>query len=200
MQIDDPHRGFSYKYDGPLDMRMDDRVVRTAADVLAELSADDLTRCLIELADEPDAQRIARCIERRRAGQPILRTRQLVELVFQAKGLSPREWRTRPAEQRRLHPAARTFQALRMLVNDELGGLSQLLRVAPHCLGPGGRIGVISFHSGEDRLVENAFEQGLRNGVYSTVCPTPVRPSAQEIAANPRSRSAVFRFAHRGEA
>ncbi|MFH1107722.1 MAG: 16S rRNA (cytosine(1402)-N(4))-methyltransferase RsmH [Planctomycetota bacterium] len=196
MQIDDPNRGFSYKYDGPLDMRMDDRLPRTAADLLARLSIDELTACLFELADEPQAERIAECIVRRRAVKPVARTGQLVNLVFEAKGLSRREWRDRPTDQRgQLHPAARTFQALRMLVNDETAGLAQFLRIASHCLLPGGRIGVISFHSGEDRLVDNAIRDGVQTGVYAAMVETPIRPTPSEVAANPRSRSAIFRWA-----
>jgi len=196
MQIDDPNRGFSYKYDGPLDMRMDDRLPRTAADLLAQLPVDELSACLVELADEPHAERIARCIDRYRATNPIARTRQLVDLVFNAKGLSRREWRERPAAERgRLHPAARTFQALRMLVNDEQAGLAQLLCIAPHCLRPGGRIGIIGFHSGEDRKIENAFHDGFQAGTYAAIVETPIRPTSNEIATNPRSRSAIFRWA-----
>jgi len=196
MQIDDPSRGFSYKYDGPLDMRMDDRLPRTAADLLAQLPVDELSACLNELADEPHADRIARCIVRHRAVKPVVRTQQLVNLVFEANGISRRDWRTRPVDQRgRLHPAARTFQALRMLVNDEMAGLAQFLRVAPHCLRPGGRIGIISFHSGEDRQVQHAFRDGLEIGAYAIIVETPIRPTSKEIAANPRSRSAIFRWA-----
>ncbi len=196
MQIDDPSRGFSYKYDGPLDMRMDDRLPRTAADLLAQLSVDELSACLVELADEPHAERIARCIVRSRAVQPIARTRQLVNLVFEAKGISRRDWRDRPTHQRgQLHPAARTFQALRMLVNDEMAGLAQFLRIAPHCLRSGGRIGIISFHSGEDRQIENELRDGLQAETYAAIVETPIRPTSNEIAANPRARSAIFRWA-----
>lgn len=196
MQIDDPNRGFSYKFDGPLDMRMDDRLPRTAADLLAQLSAAELSACLRELADEPHAERIAGCIARHRAVKPIERTRQLVNIVFEAKGLSRRIWRDRPADQRdQLHPAARTFQALRMRVNDEMGGLAQFLRIAPHCLRSGGRIGIISFHSGEDQQVRNAFREGWDAGVFAEIAETPIRPTSKEIAANPRGRSAVFRWA-----
>ncbi len=196
MQIDDPSRGFSYKHDGPLDMRMDDRLPRTAADLLAQLSVDELSAALADLADEPHAVRIARCIVRRRAVKPVARTRELVNVVFEAKGLTHREWRGRPTDQRnQLHPAARTFQALRMLVNDETAGLAQLLRVAAHCLRLGGRIGIISFHSGEDRLVRDAFHDGLAAGTYSTIAEAPIRPTSTEITANPRSRSALFRWA-----
>ncbi len=196
MQIDDPARGFSYKHDGPLDMRMDDRLERTAADFLAQLSIEELEGALVDLADEPDARRIAECILRRRTTKPMARTGQLVDLVFEIKGMTRRAWRERPTEQRgQLHPAARTFQALRMLVNDEMSGLAQFLRVAPHCLRAGGRFGIISFHSGEDRRVDKSFREGQESGTYSTISEMPVRPSPAEIAANPRSRSALFRLA-----
>ena len=196
MQIDDPTRGFSYKYDAALDMRMDDRLPCTAADWLARLSIEELSALLVELADEPHAERLAKCIDRHRAVKPITRTRQLVDLVFEAKGLSRREWRDRPTDQRsQLHPAARTFQALRMLVNDETAGLAQFLRIAPHCLRGGGRIGIVSFHSGEDQQVEKSLREGLLAGTYTTIIETPIRPTSQEIAANTRSRSAIFRWA-----
>lgn len=198
MQIDDPARGFSYKHDGPLDMRMDDRLVRTAADLLASLSVVELERALVELADEPDAMKIAQSIVRFRAFRRITRTAQLVDLLFEVKGMTRRMWRERLPEQRgQLHPAARTFQALRMLVNDEKPGLTQFLRVAPHCLTSGGRLGIISFHSGEDSEVERAFCEGLMSGTYSAVSKFPARPSPAEVTANPRSRSAIFRWAEK---
>jgi 16S rRNA (cytosine1402-N4)-methyltransferase len=198
MQIDDPSRGFSYKQDGPLDMRMDDRLKRTAADLLADLSLEKLTEGLFELADEPDAERIAKAIVSRRADERIERTRQLVKVVLAAKGLSPRDWRERRHEQPgELHPAARTFQALRILVNDEMAGLEQFLRIVPYCLRTGGRVAIISFHSGEDRRVESAFAEGLAAGVYSSIAKKPIRPAANEVAANPRSRSALLRWAVR---
>ena len=197
MQIDDPQRGMSYKHEGPLDMRMDDRLKRTGADLLNSLSQEQLSEALLELADEPDHQEIARRIVNQRAAQPITRTSQLVQLVFDAKGLTPRAWRQqqRSSKSGSLHPAARTFQALRILVNDELGSLRELLRVAPYCLRPGGRIGVISFHSGEDRLVKDSFREGVRTGTYQSAAQEPIVPQAKEIASNPRSASAKFRWA-----
>lgn len=196
MQIDDPERGFSYKHDGPLDMRMDARLPLMAADWLARLSVDELAAYLFQLADEPDAERIAKAIVKGRESRPITRTGELVDIIFAVKGISRRAWRERPPSDRgKLHPAARTFQALRILVNDEMKSLSQFLRIAPYCLTPGGRIGIISFHSGEDRLVENSFQEGLESGVYSSICDQCVRPAAEEIAKNPRSRSAIFRWA-----
>lgn len=196
MQIDDPDRGFSYKYDGPLDMRMDTRSSQTAMDVIAGISASELTAALKNLADEPDAQSIADAIVHRRAFQPVARTQQLVDLVLKVKGLTRRQWRNRPQSQRLLqHPAARTFQALRMLVNDELGGLAQFLRIVPYCLRPGARVGVISFHSKEDEMVDEAFRKGRSEGVFKEISDTPIRPDMNEVAANPRSRSALFRWA-----
>jgi len=200
MQLDDPTRGFSYKYDGPLDMRMDDRLLSTAADLLATLSKDELSAKLRELADEPDHERIAQTIVQRRTIQPITRTRQLVRLVLAAQCSSQRAARGDAlASVSELHPAARTFQALRMMVNDEVGGLQQLLRVAPYCLRAGGRIGIVSFHSGEHRRVQQAFREGLHAGVYAVTSEEPIRPTPQEITANPRSRAARLRWTQRSE-
>lgn len=225
MQLDDPARGFSYKQDGPLDMRMDHRLVKSAADLLAKLSFTELSDALRDLADEPDHERIARHIVRRRTERFIQSTRELVNIVLEAKGLSRRGLRRNVSQRaaplrtstvdpksegaaecspsseermaRRRHPAAKTFQALRILVNDELGGLAQLLRIAPYCLKPGGRLGVISFHSGEDRLVKRLFRDGLRSGMYVSASETPIRPTRDEVRANPRAASAKFRVAVR---
>jgi len=201
MQVDDPSRGISYKNEGPLDMRMDDRLERTGADLLATLSREELSAALRELSDEPDHERIADWLVRQRAVQPITRTSQLVRLVFDAKGLSRKTWReetsTRHGE---LHPAARTFQALRILVNNELENLKELLRIAPGCLRPGGRIGIIGFHSGEDRLVKRSFREGKRAGVYRAISDSVIQPRAGEVRANPRSASAKFRWARKEQA
>ena len=202
MQIDNPERGMSYKHEGPLDMRMDDRLKQTGADLLHRLSEEELSKALWELADEPDHQKIARRIVARRASEPITRTSQLVEVVFDAKSLNARTWRrqNRDTKSPSLHPAARTFQALRILVNDELGSLRELLRIAPYCLRPGGRIGIISFHSGEDRLVKQSFRDGVRRGVYASTAEEVITPTVREIRANPRSGSAKFRWALAGPA
>lgn len=198
MQIDDPRRGFSYRHDGPLDMRMDERAPRTAADLLATLPEAKLAAALADLADEPDSRRIARRIVEERSRRPVRGTSHLVRLVFEAKGMRSADWRNRPDKgPRDLHPAARTFQALRILVNDERGCLRQLLRIAPGCLRPGGRLGIISFHSGEDSLVEAAFAGGLEGGVYEQVSPEAVRPTSAERYANPRATPARFRWARR---
>ena len=197
MQIDNPDRGMSYKHEGPLDMRMDDRLKRTGANLLNSLSEEQLSEAFLELADEPDHQEIARQIVTRRAGQPITRTSQLVELIFSVKGLTAKSWRQqqRASKSGSLHPAARVFQALRILVNDEIGSLRELLRVAPYCLRPGGRIGIISYHSGEDRLVKQSFRDGVRSGIYRSAAEDAIVPQAREIASNPRSASAKFRWA-----
>lgn len=200
MQVDDPARGFSYKVDGPLDMRLDPGAGRTAADLLAGLPQWDLAASLRELSDEPDAEAIAAALVRERRRAPITRTAQLAALVLEAKGLD-RRWRAQsgagPGE---VHPAARTFQTLRILVNDELGALDRLLQRAPRVLRPGGRIGVISFHSGEDRLVKRAFRDGLRGGVYEAVADEVIRPGRQEVRDNPRASAARFRWARRSAA
>jgi 16S rRNA (cytosine1402-N4)-methyltransferase len=203
MQIDDPSRGFSYKADGPLDMRMDGRIRQSAADILATISQEKLSAALAELGDEPDHEAIAAAIVARRQGRPIRTTLELVEAVMQAKSHAGRERTTRSPDERseqhsrKHHGAALTFQALRMMVNDELGSLGQLLRVAPFCLCPGGRIGIMSFHSGEDRLVKQAFRQGVRDGVYDCACDEVIRATAREIHDNPRSNSAKLRWAQR---
>jgi len=186
MQIDDPRRGFSYKYDGPLDMRMDDRLPHTAADLLASLSGAELSAALRALADEPAHERIARAIVQCRERMPIKTTRQLTRIVLSAMPEQARKQRK---------SAARTFQALRMLVNDELGGLAQWLRVAPYCLRPGGRLAVITFHSGEQGCVEQALADGLRDGIFAAATTQPIRPAPHEIAENPRSRSARLYWA-----
>ena len=197
MQIDNPERGMSYKNEGPLDMRMDERLKQTGADLLNSLCEEELSEAFWELADEPDHQKIAHMIVTQRAVQAITQTWQLVRLVFAVKGLTPASWKKQQRNSKfgSLHPAARTFQALRILVNDELGCLRELLRVAPYCLHPGGRIGIISFHSGEDRLVEQSFRDGVRNGIYQSAAQDAIVPQIKEINSNPRSASAKFHWA-----
>lgn len=198
MQIDDPQRGFSYKHDGPLDMRMNPTRPRTAADVLRTIAPRALAAALRDLSDEPDADQVAEAIVQRRSEGPIARTSELTEVVLAAKGFTRRSWAAAArAGDSALHPAARTFQALRILVNDELQGLEQLLRIIPDCLNPGGRVGFLTFHSGEDRRVKHAFSEGLRAGTYAQVCDEPIRAGPAERHANPRSTSAKLRWAIR---
>jgi 16S rRNA (cytosine1402-N4)-methyltransferase len=196
MQVDDPARGFSYRRPGALDMRMDRSRGKTAAQVLATIGEAELARALRELGDEPDARRIAAAIVAAR-GQPALETTTgLAQLIQVATGQE--KWRLHATPgQWTLHPATRTFQALRILVNRELSNLEHLLRVLPSCLKPGGRAAIISFHSGEDRLVKNAFRDAVRDGTYARVSPDPVRATMAERISNPRSRSAKLRWAVR---
>ena len=197
MQVDDASRGISYKSDGPLDMRMDERLESTGADLLMTLSEEDLSKALWELSDEPDHATIAEWIVNQRRITPITQVSQLVRLVFNAKGLTERTWQKKQKAARfgSLHPAARTFQALRILVNDEMGSLRKLLEVSPSCLRQGGRIGIISFQSGEDRFVKEAFNQGSSDGTYEAISKNAIKPRTKEIVTNPRCSSARFRWA-----
>ncbi len=185
--IDDPRRGFSYRRPGPLDMRMDPTRGKTAAELLDKMSEEELAQSILELGDEEDAAKIAERIVRRR---PIRTTQQLMELVCDA-----RDFTVQRAAGAKLHPAARTFQAIRMLVNRELPNLERLLAVIPQCLKPGGTAAIISFHSGEDRRVKQAFRDGLRSGIYAKVSDEAITATEDEKLANPRSRSAKLRWA-----
>lgn len=196
MQIDDPDRGMSYRHDGPLDMRMDSRRQQTAADLLNTLPEETLSEALRDLSDEPDHRDLARRIVKQRQHRPFDRIGPLVDLIFETKGLNRAEYKRHQRKTpHRLHPAARTFQTLRMLVNDEQAALKELLRVLPWCLRPGGRAGIISFHSGEDRLVKQAFVSAHRDGLFSEISKEIVTPTREEIAANTRSTPAKFRWA-----
>ncbi len=200
MQVDDPSRGISYKNKGPLDMRMDSRLAQTGMDILEQLSQEQLSQGLWELSDEPDHAEIAAAIVRQRKVSPITQTSQLIRLVFDVKRLTIKQWKQQQMKKfNTLHPAARTFQALRIMVNDELGVLKELLRIAPDCLKAGGRIGFLSFHSGEDRLVKQSFKEGHKLGIYKAIAKSPIRPRVNEIRANPRSSSAKFRWAIKAE-
>jgi 16S rRNA (cytosine1402-N4)-methyltransferase len=200
MQVDDTERGFSFMRDGPLDMRMDRTRSRTAAELLNTLPADELAAAFRDLGNEPEAEKIAVAIVRRRETKPIERTRELMELVLEAAPVrvNPHPVKGEPTpRQQKIRPTARVFQALRILVNRELANLQELLRVLPWCLRPGGRAAILSFHSGEDRLVKLAFKEGQRTGVYERISEEPVRPSFGERTDNPRARSAKLRWAVR---
>jgi 16S rRNA (cytosine1402-N4)-methyltransferase len=186
-QLDDPARGFSIRHDGPLDMRMSPAGT-TAADLLARLSAEDLERIFREHGDEPFARKIARAVVERRKTARLRTTRELADLVA---SLTPGRLRGRS----RIHPATRVFQALRIAVNDERGMLERTLPIAWDVLAPGGRLGVISFHSGEDRLVKNFVRDLHHSKVADVLTRKPLRPGAEEEARNPRCRSARFRAA-----
>ncbi|MBA4063755.1 MAG: 16S rRNA (cytosine(1402)-N(4))-methyltransferase RsmH [Isosphaera sp.] len=198
MQVDDRRRGFSFMRDGPLDMRMDPTRGRTAADLLNTLPADGLAAAFRDLGDEPRAEQIALAVVSHRKAKPLERTKELRELIEAAAPVRVDRGPGAPPERKQLlGPATRVFQALRILVNRELANLAHLLRVLPAVLKPGGVAAVISFHSGEDRLVKAAFRDGLRTGIYAAVSPDAVRPAFEERTANPRSRSAKLRWARR---
>ena len=168
-------------------MRMDPTRGRTAAQLLDGMTEEELAKAIFELGDEEDADKIAALVVRRR---PIHSTQQLMELVCEA-----RDFTVQRAAGAKLHPAARTFQALRMLVNRELPNLERLLAVIPQTLKPGGTAAVISFHSGEDRIVKKSFLEGLRTGVFGAISDDPIMATEDEKVSNSRSRSAKLRWA-----
>ena len=187
--VDQPERGFSFSTDGPLDMRMDRDQTTTAAELLRRLSEQELAHLFQTYGEERYARRIARRIVERRDTQAIVTTAALAQLVRQA--VPP------AARTQRIHPATRTFLALRIVVNDELSSLQALLHALPDLLAPGGRAVVISFHSLEDRMVKHAFREGAAAGVFRVLTKKPVRPSEEEVQRNPRSRSAKLRAVER---
>ena len=194
MQVDDPERGFSYSREGTLDMRMDRSRGRTAAQILATIAREELSEQLQQLGDEPQAERIAAAIVQAREIAPIATTKELARIIQEAT--KQESWRLHPTPGKwNLHPAARTFQALRILVNRELANLEHLLRILPQCLRSRGCAAIISFHSGEDRLAKAAFRAGLENGIYDSISADPIRASWDERTQNPRSRSAKLRWA-----
>ncbi len=192
MQIDNPARGFTFKADGPLDLRLDPGAGQPASALLQSVTRQRMRELLVDNADEPFAVPLAAALQ----GQYIETTTQLAALVQQTmrvalkRGLPQAE---REAETKRA--LQRTFQALRIAVNDEFGALDRLLSRLPACLKPGGRVAILSFHSGEDRRVKKAFQAGERAGLYARVAPELLRPSPEEQRANPRSRSAKLRWA-----
>jgi 16S rRNA (cytosine1402-N4)-methyltransferase len=190
-QLDASGRGFSFQKDEPLDMRFDPTRGETAADLLADATEADLARILFEYGEERHARRIAKRIVERRRRSPLTITADLVEAV--KAGVPRAAW------SRRTHVATRTFQALRMAVNEEPEALLQALCEAPALLERGGRLGVISFHSGEDRAVKRAF-RALEKAGFIELEPSPVTASDDEISGNPRARSAKLRVLERLEA
>lgn len=189
MQIDDPARGFTFKGDGPLDMRMNPTRGLSAAQWLERVSVKDLAKALADNADEPHAKRIAEALV---ASKGTLRTTR--ELADAVRAAVPARAGDDNETDRRVR---RVFQALRIAVNDELGALDALLRDLPRALRSGGRVAVLTFHSGEDRRVKKAFESGLEAGVYAQIATDVARASPSEQRANPRSSSAKLRWARR---
>ena len=199
-QLDTPERGFSFQHEGPLDMRMDPRQGRTAADVVNEETTGELARIFWELGGERDARRLAGGIERQRRQQPFVTTRQLAALIERLK----------PRRGARAHPATKVFQALRLVVNDEMECLRRGLVAALAVLKPGGRLAVITFHSLEDRAVKEFGNVRARGYTFEGAVDVPelrrpcapelrwmprkaIQPGAAELAENPRSRSAQLR-------
>jgi 16S rRNA (cytosine1402-N4)-methyltransferase len=190
--LDDPARGFSFKRPGPLDMRLDPTRGQPASELINRLGEREMSEALLELGDETDAPRIAKLIVERRAKRPIVTTDELCAIVCEA-----RDFTLKRAAGAKLHPATRTFQALRILVNRELANLDRLLAVIPDCLRTAGVAAIISFHSGEDRRVKAAFRDGFSRGIYAAVARDPTGADETEQHNNPRSRSAKLRWARR---
>ena len=185
LQLDEAHRGFSFRSDGPLDMRMDTRSGLTAEQVVNQADEEDLANLIYEFGEERRSRRIARAIVRAR---PITTTAELARVV---SAVAP------PIKGEKIHPATRTFQALRIRVTDELGEIQSLLKSAGSLLKPGGRVVMISFHSLEDRLVKDSFRESAKADVLEILTKKPVMAKEQEALRNPRARSAKLRAAEK---
>lgn len=197
MQIDDPRRGFSYKTDGPLDLRLDPEKGKPAWERLQEMSQEEIEGMLVENSDEPYADRIAREIIRlRRKGERIQTTSRLKEAIETALSFLPED---KDKKEILKKTCQRTFQALRIDVNSEFEVLEEFLEKLPDVLVPGGRAAILTFHSGEDRLVKKALKQMQREGIYSQISRDVIRPSAEECRRNPRARSTKMRWAIKSE-
>lgn len=196
MQIDNPERGFSYKLEGPLDLRMNPQKGISAAGRLKQVTADELQGMLVENSDEPYAAQITREImKRRRQGREILTTSDLKHAIEAALSFLPEQERREAVKK----SCQRTFQALRIDVNHEFEVLYEFLEKLPDVLAPGGRAAILTFHSGEDRLVKKSFRQLYKEGVYSEISTDVIRPSAGECSRNSRARSTKMRWAVRAE-
>ncbi|MGA3048650.1 MAG: 16S rRNA (cytosine(1402)-N(4))-methyltransferase RsmH [Terracidiphilus sp.] len=193
LQFDEAHRGFSFQADGPLDMRMDTRSSPTAAQVVNEADERELADLIYEYGDERRSRRIARAIVR---GRPVTTTGQLARIVAQAA--PPMKGAMKGAmKQGHIHPATRTFQALRIYVNRELDEIKALFEAAPKLLKPSARLVVISFHSLEDRIAKDSLREGAQKGIWEILTRKPVIADEEETDRNPRSRSAKLRAAER---
>lgn len=193
MQIDNPERGFSYKFDGPLDLRLNPEKGISAAERLKDISLAELEGMLIENADEPYAGEIARAIVSDRRKAPVETTLQLQHIIEKALARVPEKERREAVKK----SCARTFQALRIDVNSEFEVLESFLEKLPSVLKPGGRVAILTFHSGEDRLVKKSFKQLYREGIYREISTEVIRPSAEECNRNSRARSTKMRWAIR---
>lgn len=196
MQIDNPARGFTYKHDGPLDLRLNPEAGVSAAERLKEVSREELEWMFIENSDEPYAKEIAQVImSEKRKGNPVETTTALADAVAKALCFIPEKERKEAVKK----SCARVFQALRIDVNSEFEVLDAFLQKLPDVMAPGGRIAILTFHSGEDRLVKRAFKDGYRAGIYSEIATDVIRPSAEECAKNSRARSTKMRWAVRSD-
>ena len=196
MQIDDPKRGFSFREEGPLDLRLNPQAGVPASERLKEMDAEEIEGMLFENSDEPLAKELARAImSAKRKKQPIETTSQLREIVEQVV------LRTKPENPKEAvkKTCQRVFQALRIDVNSEFEVLDSFLEALPHILKPGGKAAILTFHSGEDRMVKKSFQYYAREGIYSDIAKDVIRPSAKECASNPRARSTKFRWAVRSD-
>lgn len=196
MQIDNPERGFSYKQEGPLDLRLNPQNGEPASERLQKMNREEIEGMLIDNSDEPYAAEIARAIAgRNRKGQKIDTTTKLAELIGETLAFLPEKERKEAVKK----CCARVFQALRIDVNSEFEVLEAFLTKLPSCMAPGGRIAILTFHSGEDRLVKRAFKEGKKAGIYSEVAEDVIRPSGEECVKNPRAKSTKMRWAVRAE-
>lgn len=196
MQIDNPERGFSYKQEGPLDLRLNPQNGEPASERLRKMNREEIEGMLIDNSDEPYAAEIARTIAGKlRKGQKIDTTTKLAELIGETLAFLPEKERKEAVKK----SCARVFQALRIDVNSEFEVLEAFLTKLPSCMAPGGRIAILTFHSGEDRLVKRAFKEGKKAGIYSEVAEDVIRPSSEECAKNPRAKSTKMRWAVRAE-
>lgn len=196
MQIDNPERGFSYKIDGPLDLRLNPQEGTSAAERLLEITEEEFAWMMIENSDEPYAHEIAATVMREiRSGKKVDTTTRLRELIEKALVKVPEKERKEAVKK----SCQRTFQALRIDVNSEFEVLYEFLDKLPDALAPGGKAAILTFHSGEDRLVKKSFKQLKKQGVYAEVADDVIRPSAQECALNPRAKSTKMRWAMKAE-
>lgn len=196
MQIDNPDRGFSFKVDGPLDLRLNPEKGISAAERLAQIDEGELAGMLWENSDEPYAEELAHAIvTERKHGKPIDTTMRLREVIEETLSFLPEKEKKDTVKK----TCQRTFQALRIDVNNEFEVLYEFMEKLPGALKPGGRAAILTFHSGEDKLVKKALKQGYKEGVYSEIANDVVRPSAEECAQNGRARSTKMRWAVRAE-
>ena len=192
MQIDNPDRGFSYKVEGPLDLRLNPQKGISAAERIRNISAGELTGMLIENADEPYAEEIADAVvTRQKRGEKIVTTKDLQRVIEEALSFLPKGEQKEAVKK----SCQRTFQALRIDVNQEYEVLYEFLEKLPRVLASGGRVAILTFHSGEDRLVKKSFKRFLKEGEYAEVSKDVIRPSQEECVKNPRARSTKMRWA-----